>query len=403
MLAPTLSLVILVISAIGAVNSSQGASDVISRVGGAQHHESQLLVARGRKPKRAALDRFGASLTAAGRSGFTQCGQADIVFEGSGNARPLSLVLIDPGKALASFKARLSTFKEAQALAPYAIFSVSARDGQSFRFTIPVPSRYGFDAYAYFNNGTGKYLGVGSRRVGAAASNTAKCIVSCRKDYYSFANTCQKCASSFGSKTLTCDASGAKTCSDEFAVKQGKCVSATATRSAGNTTAKTTARKTTASAVPTGSGGSSTSVKTLSLNEHNKFRAAHGANPLVWDDTLAKFAQDYANKCVFKHSGGPYGENLAAMAGDANANVVSGIKLWEDEESQFTCAKPVYSHYTQMVWRSTTKIGCAEAKCPPGSIFSSSINNQKYWVCEYSDTVGNFGDAANYCKNVNGK
>ncbi|KDE07416.1 hypothetical protein MVLG_02283 [Microbotryum lychnidis-dioicae p1A1 Lamole] len=402
MLTPTLTLFVLAKSAISVTASTSGVSDVRFRVGGAQHHDPELLVARGTKPKRSALDRFGASLTATGSSGFTQCGQADVVFKGSGNARPLSLVLIDPGKASAAFKAGLSTFKEAQALSPYAIYSVSARDGQAFRFTLPVPSRYGFDAYAYFNNGTGKYLGAGTRRVGAPIVNAAKCIVSCRKDHYSFANECKKCSSMFGSNTLTCDASGAKTCSKNSVVKNGKCPSATETRP--TTTANlTTTRQTTLAATPTGSSRSSTSVETLSLNEHNKFRAAHGANPLIWDDTLAKYAQNYANKCVFKHSGGPYGENLAAIAGDASATVLSGIKSWENEESQFNCTNPVYSHYTQMVWRSTTKIGCAEANCPPGSIFSPSLNNQKYWICEYSDTVGNFGDAANYCKNVNGK
>ena len=32
----------------------------------------------------------------------------------------------------------------------------------------------------------------------------------------------------------------------------------------------------------------------------------------MWNETLAEFGEDVASGCVFEHSGGPYGENLAA-------------------------------------------------------------------------------------------
>jgi uncharacterized protein YkwD len=40
------------------------------------------------------------------------------------------------------------------------------------------------------------------------------------------------------------------------------------------------------------------------LRTHNTFRAKHGAAPLVWDGVLASKAQQWANGCKFKHSGG---------------------------------------------------------------------------------------------------
>ena len=46
------------------------------------------------------------------------------------------------------------------------------------------------------------------------------------------------------------------------------------------------------------------------LNAHNTVRAQHGAVALTWSDNLASKAQQWANGCVFKHSGGklgPYG------------------------------------------------------------------------------------------------
>lgn len=38
------------------------------------------------------------------------------------------------------------------------------------------------------------------------------------------------------------------------------------------------------------------------LNSTNYYRSQHQANPLRWDDSLASYAQDYAQKCVFEHS-----------------------------------------------------------------------------------------------------
>jgi uncharacterized protein YkwD len=49
------------------------------------------------------------------------------------------------------------------------------------------------------------------------------------------------------------------------------------------------------------------------LDAHNSVRAQHGAVNLVWDNTLAAAAQEWADRCVFEHSGGqlgPFGGTL---------------------------------------------------------------------------------------------
>ncbi|KAG6900055.1 hypothetical protein C0993_003541 [Termitomyces sp. T159_Od127] len=71
------------------------------------------------------------------------------------------------------------------------------------------------------------------------------------------------------------------------------------------------------------------------LCSHNKVRAEHGADPLIWNTTLASAAQTWADGCVFQHSGGslgPYGapENLAAGTG-SGFDIKAAIKLWTDE------------------------------------------------------------------------
>ena len=40
------------------------------------------------------------------------------------------------------------------------------------------------------------------------------------------------------------------------------------------------------------------------VSNHNKYRAKHGVGNVVWDNTLAQYALNYAKKCQWKHSGG---------------------------------------------------------------------------------------------------
>ncbi|KAL0566726.1 hypothetical protein V5O48_015279 [Marasmius crinis-equi] len=130
------------------------------------------------------------------------------------------------------------------------------------------------------------------------------------------------------------------------------------------------------------------------LNEHNSFRAKHGAAALKWSDTLANAAQSWANRCVFEHSGGavgPYGENLAAGAG-GGWNALSGVKGWENEASDYNPNSPQPSHFTQMVWKGSKELGCATANCGT-KIFGSGFPAATFLVCEYSpagNVIGQF-------------
>ncbi|CDR45963.1 RHTO0S11e06722g2_1 [Rhodotorula toruloides] len=152
---------------------------------------------------------------------------------------------------------------------------------------------------------------------------------------------------------------------------------------------------TTTSAAPTSTAGAD--IRTAVLDEHNRFRALHGAAPLTWSQTQADAAASWASHCVFQHSQGavgPYGENLAANAGEGTgvAAALAGIQLWEDEAPNYDPANPTYSHFTQMVWKSATKLGCALQVCAPGSIFDAQYGNSEFLVCEYDtgNVIGQF-------------
>ncbi|KAI0724475.1 CAP domain-containing protein [Cerioporus squamosus] len=161
------------------------------------------------------------------------------------------------------------------------------------------------------------------------------------------------------------------------------------------TTPKTTQAKTTSSKqaastqkASSGNSGSSTGATSQSdidayLQAHNSVRAQHGASPLSWSDDLAASAQSWANNCVFQHSGGklgPFGENLAAGTG-GSYGIGPAVKSWTDEVSDYDPSNPQASHFTQVVWKGSTQVGCAVQSC--SGIFDASFGAAKYFVCEY--------------------
>ncbi len=123
------------------------------------------------------------------------------------------------------------------------------------------------------------------------------------------------------------------------------------------------------------------------VDAHNGYRAQHCAAPLTWSPALARVAQQWANSlrdqgCKFGHSNGKYGENLAAgTSGTLDANAV--VAMWYDEIKHYDFSRGGFSmqtgHFTQVVWKGTTQVGCGRSQC----------NGMDIWVCEY-DPPGNW-------------
>ncbi|KAI0079612.1 hypothetical protein K474DRAFT_1696318 [Panus rudis PR-1116 ss-1] len=142
-----------------------------------------------------------------------------------------------------------------------------------------------------------------------------------------------------------------------------------------------------------GSNGSSDGDIQQYLSAHNSVRAQHGAAPLTWSDEAAAKAQQWANGCVFEHSGGslgPFGENLAAGTG-GSYDIAAAVKSWTDEVSEYNPNNPQASHFTQVVWKGSTQVGCALQLCD--GIFDASFGKAKFFVCEYTpqgNIIGQF-------------
>ena len=127
------------------------------------------------------------------------------------------------------------------------------------------------------------------------------------------------------------------------------------------------------------------------LNAHNTIRRAVGANPalpdLRWSNSLATSAQSWANTLArqnrFEHSKTSYGENL--FMGTAGAySLTRMVNSWGSEKKDFRYgAFPNVSrtgswfdvgHYTQIVWRNTTEVGCGLA----------TNRGSSFLVCQYN-------------------
>lgn len=127
------------------------------------------------------------------------------------------------------------------------------------------------------------------------------------------------------------------------------------------------------------------------LAAHNAARSARDAKPLTWSTEMADQAQDWAEKCVFKHGGTTGGQNLAASSAGQSADGV--LNSWISEEKDYYPAQPSYDHFTQVVWKSSMELGCYQTKCvdnfraSSGSFVFGGSGQASYTVCNYNPPV----------------
>ncbi len=142
--------------------------------------------------------------------------------------------------------------------------------------------------------------------------------------------------------------------------------------------------------------------QTEMLVAHNKWRGTVGSPALTWSNGLADTAQAWANSlkndqaCNMTHSRtAGLGENLfwasALMYSDGTSqvqaiNAEQVVNDWANERLNYrynsnSCAKgKACGHYTQVVWKNTSEVGCGKAVC---------ADNSQVWVCNYSP-AGNY-------------
>ncbi len=109
------------------------------------------------------------------------------------------------------------------------------------------------------------------------------------------------------------------------------------------------------------------------IDKHNHYRTNAGIPLLEWSDELAEYAYKWGKQLVktnsnLKHrpSSGKwkriYGENL--FKGTTSYHKASdAVTSWASEKIYFTKTNwEKAGHYSQIVWRNTTKVGCAKVE-----------------------------------------
>ena len=143
----------------------------------------------------------------------------------------------------------------------------------------------------------------------------------------------------------------------------------------------------------------SSTAKTL-LDRHNFYRSQVGVPALKWSDRLASNAQGWANnlaarggKTLQHSSGSGEGENLwMGSAGYFSQQTM--VDGWGGEKKYYkpgvfpdvstTGNWSDVGHYTQLVWRNTTEVGCAIATAGGNDIL----------VCRYGPPGNYMGQKA---------
>jgi cysteine-rich secretory family protein len=126
------------------------------------------------------------------------------------------------------------------------------------------------------------------------------------------------------------------------------------------------------------------------LTVHNSERARVGAPPLQWDPELAAaatvYAQVLASGAPFQHSprAGRSGQRENLSRGLPGASALQMVGYWTVEKRDFepgvfpnvsrTGNWADVAHYTQMIWKTTTRVGCGVASGQTG----------EFMVCRYS-------------------
>ena len=136
-------------------------------------------------------------------------------------------------------------------------------------------------------------------------------------------------------------------------------------------------------------GNATADLATSILAVHNSARANVTVPPLVWNVTLAAGAKAWAEHLAatgkFEHSSGymprfEYGESIASRGQTTTVPLAQMQQGWIFEKNNYhggpinETNAGLISHYTMMVWRTTTSIGCGTA----------SGGGRDILVCRYS-------------------
>lgn len=176
--------------------------------------------------------------------------------------------------------------------------------------------------------------------------------------------------------------------------RSSKSSSHAATSTVRSTTTIVVTTSTSSSSQPTNTGLLSSYAAPI-LEQHNLHRKNHSAPDLAWDDDLANIAAEIASSCQYAHNvsagGGGYGQNIGAGAPENEINKMITNQMYNDEIMFYPSygKEPdmskfeVWGHFSQIVWKDTTHVGCFTQYCSKGLGGVGSNVSPYFTVCNY--------------------
>eukprot|EP01064_Diplonema_japonicum_P029285 TRINITY_DN4700_c0_g3_i1.p1 TRINITY_DN4700_c0_g3~~TRINITY_DN4700_c0_g3_i1.p1 ORF type:complete len:679 (+),score=171.04 TRINITY_DN4700_c0_g3_i1:52-2088(+) len=145
------------------------------------------------------------------------------------------------------------------------------------------------------------------------------------------------------------------------------------------------------------------------LTEHNNMRTKWGACPLEWDESLVQKNSVFMTACVRGRT--VSGQSIADTTYSVKPSVFDLVNVWVQEEPHYkVLQKPLYgAHFnskgfTQMIWKSSMKIGCAMCHKPQSKTaylecFYEEKGNRQEWGTDetFENRLGNEGDQGKNC------
>ncbi|KAF7845837.1 hypothetical protein BT93_L0395 [Corymbia citriodora subsp. variegata] len=177
------------------------------------------------------------------------------------------------------------------------------------------------------------------------------------------------------------------------------------TSATSKTSSTSTNKPKTTSATTAAASAVATTYEQLVLAHHNVHRANHSATDVIWSANLAAIALSIAETCVYEHNttagGGGYGQNIAAGVEASGIGEVISDLFYNGEVNYFVGlygeASPDmtnfehWGHFSQIVWKATTTVGCATYDCSSSGLANVGSDVSPYFtVCNY-EGPGNVG------------